>query len=119
MTVLIGDFDSPDRGECPMIVNSAIVGVIRSTLLHEGGVLDPGFVDVAEAGHLVETAMGDVVADGAHRSVVTTGLRASLRDLADLVASDPETATVEQVHEVALTLRAILDHAAAATASPR
>ncbi|OYD61325.1 hypothetical protein [Rhodococcus sp. OK302] len=40
MTVLIGDFDSPDRDDCPMIMDSVIVGVIRSTLLRETGVLD-------------------------------------------------------------------------------
>lgn len=40
---------------------------------------------------------------------LSIGAREALMDLADLVASDPETATVEQTRQVAISLRGLLD----------
>ncbi|PCK22008.1 hypothetical protein [Rhodococcus qingshengii] len=118
MTVSVDDFGGL-RDVRPMM-DRTIVGVIRTTLLRESGLLDPGFADIAEAHQLAETVIHDVVADLAHGSKFTTELRATLRDLVDLVASAPETDTVEQVQTVALTLRRILDHTAVpADSNPR
>ena len=77
----------------------------------------PGEID--EAHQLAETVIRDVLSEQIGVPELSAGLQESLRDLADLVANDPETATVDQIHEVAAALRSVLDHHFSEHVSPR
>lgn len=95
------------------------VDVVRDTLLLESGLLNPTSEEIGEAHLLAQTVIREVLAHQIVLPDLSAGLQESLRDLADLVADEPETATVEQIHEVAAALRSFIDRHAATQARAR
>jgi hypothetical protein len=98
---------------------STPVDVVRDTLLHESGLLNPTLEEMGEAHQLAQTVIREVLAHQIVLPDLSAGLQESLRDLADLVADEPETATAEQIHDVAAALRSFIDRHAATQARAR
>lgn len=103
----------------PPLIPTTPVDTVRATLLRESGLLNPNLGEINEAHQLAETVIRDVLSEQIGVPELSAGLQESLRDLADLVANDPETATVDQIHEVAAALRSVLDHHFSEHMSPR
>lgn len=79
------------------------------SILKEIGIDTPTVAEAAEVRQLAETIVRETVDALAWPRHLSVGMRESLVDVADLVASDPETASVDQIHEVAIALRGLLD----------
>jgi len=87
----------------------SMISTASTALLKEVGITFPTDAEMAEVGQLAETIVRDTVDALAGPRELSVGLRDNLIDVADLVASDPETASVDQIHEVAVALRGLLD----------
>ncbi|PBI83772.1 hypothetical protein BKP42_67590 [Rhodococcus erythropolis] len=87
----------------------SMISTASTALLKEVGITRPTDAEMAEVRQLAETIVRDTVDALAGRRELSVGLRDNLIDVADLVASDPETASVDQIHEVAVALRGLLD----------
>lgn len=90
------------------LVESMISSAARS-ILEEIGIDSPTASESAEVRQLAETIVRDTVDALAGPRRLSVGMRESLLDVADLVAGEPETASVDQIHEVAIALRGLLD----------
>lgn len=87
----------------------SMISTASTALLKEVGITFPTDAKMAEVRQLAETIVRDTVDALAGPRELSVGLRDNLIDVADLVASDPETASVDQIHEVAVALRGLLD----------
>lgn len=87
----------------------SMISTASTALLKEVGITFPTDAEMAEVRQLAETIVRDTVDALAGPHELSVGLRDNLIDVADLVASDPETASVDQIHEVAVALRGLLD----------
>lgn len=90
---------------------SSLIAAVAETLLRESSVDSPTDQDRTEARRLALTVVSDAALTLEAVTGVSEWTRHRLVDLATLVAADPETASVEQVQEVALALRALLSPA--------
>ncbi|PBC35812.1 hypothetical protein CJ178_30615 [Rhodococcus sp. ACPA4] len=90
------------------LVESMISTAARS-ILDEIGIDCPTASESAEVRQLAETIVRETVDALAGPRRLSVGMRESLLDVADLVATDAETASVDQIHEVAIALRDLLD----------
>ncbi|MFE5790549.1 hypothetical protein [Rhodococcus erythropolis] len=87
----------------------SMISSASTALLKEVGITFPTDAEMAEVRQLAETIVRDTVDALAGPRELSVGLRDNLIDVVDLVASDPETASVDQIHEVAVALRGLLD----------
>ena len=87
----------------------SMISTASTALLKEVGITFPTDAEMAEVRQLAETIVRDTVDALAGPRDLSVGLRDNLLDVADLVASDPETASVDQIQEVAVALRGLLD----------
>ncbi|MFD6518061.1 hypothetical protein [Rhodococcus sp. NPDC060176] len=87
----------------------SMICTASTSLLKEVGITFPTDAEMSEVRQLAETIVRDTVDALAGPRDLSVGLRDTLIDVADLVASDPETASVDQIHEVAIALRGLLD----------
>ncbi|TSD40455.1 hypothetical protein FFI94_032670 [Rhodococcus sp. KBS0724] len=90
------------------LVESMISTAARS-ILDEIGIDSPTESESAEVRQLAETIVRETVDALAGPRRLSGGMRESLLDVADLVTTDPETASVDQIHDVANALRGLLD----------
>lgn len=90
------------------LVESMISTAARS-ILEEIGIDCPTAAESTEVRQLAETIVRQTVDALAGPRKLSVGMHESLLDVADLVAGDPETASVDQIHEVAIALRGLLD----------
>ncbi|MFK4362763.1 hypothetical protein ABH939_006298 [Rhodococcus sp. 27YEA6] len=87
----------------------SMISTASTALLKEVGITFPTDAELTEVRQLAETIVRDTVDALAGPRKLSVGFRDNLIDVADLVASDPETASVDQIHEVAVALRGLLD----------
>lgn len=88
-------------------VIDSMIATVANSLLRVSGINSPTGNETEEVRRLAETIIRETVdmlagsRDGLAYSALT--------DVTNLVASDPETASVDQVREVAIALRGLLD----------
>lgn len=88
-------------------VLDSLIATVANSLLRESGINSPTENETDEVRRLAETIIQETVDTFAcsHDDLAYS----ALVDVTDLVASDPETASVDQVREVAIALRGLLD----------
>lgn len=88
-------------------VVSSMIETVAESLLRESGITTPTQSEMDEVRLLAETIVRETVDKlaGPRDSLA----QRNLVDVTDLVASDPETASVDQIREVAIALRGLLD----------
>lgn len=88
-------------------VIDSMIATVANSLLRESGINSPTENETEEVRRLAETIIRETIdmlagsCDGLAYSTLT--------DVTDLVASDPETASIDQIREVAIALRGLLD----------
>jgi hypothetical protein len=85
-----------------------LISAVAETLLRVSAVDSPTDQDRAEARRLAIAVVNDAALTFEASPGLSEWTRNQLIDLAALVAADPETASVEQVREVAHSLKALL-----------
>ncbi|MFI5436197.1 hypothetical protein ACHMZP_30830 [Rhodococcus baikonurensis] len=88
-------------------VVDSMIDTVANSLLRESGITSPTQSETGEVRSLAETIVRETIDTLAGPR--DTLAHNNLVDVADLVASDPETASVDQVREVAIALRGLLD----------
>lgn len=85
----------------------SMIAAVANSLLRESGINCPAPYETEEVRRLAETIIRETVDTlvGPRDKLVYS----TLTDVTDLVASDPETASVDQIREVAIALRGLLD----------
>lgn len=86
----------------------SMIATVANSLLRESGINCPTTPhETEEVQRLAETIIRETVDTlvGPRDKLVYS----TLTDVTDLVASDPETASVDQIREVAIALRGLLD----------
>ena len=88
-------------------VIDSMIATVANSLLRESGINSPTENETEEVRRLAETIIRETIETlaGSHDDLAYS----SLVDVTDLVASDPETASIDQVREVAIALRGLLD----------
>ncbi|AKE01188.1 hypothetical protein XU06_30095 (plasmid) [Rhodococcus erythropolis] len=88
-------------------VIDSLISTVANSLLRESGINSPTENETEEVRRLAETIIRETIdmlagsRDGLAYSTLT--------DVTNLVASDPETASIDQIREVAIALRGLLD----------
>lgn len=85
----------------------SMIATAANSLLRESGINSPAPHETVEARRLAETIIRETIDTlvGPRDKLAYS----TLTDVTDLVASDPETASVDQIREVAIALRGLLD----------
>lgn len=88
-------------------VIDSMIAAVANSLLRVSGINSPAENETEEVRRLAETIIRETVDTlaGSHDDLAYS----TLTDVTDLVASDPETASIDQVREVAIALRGLLD----------
>lgn len=88
-------------------VIDSMIATVANSLLRVSGINSPTENETEEVRRLAKTIIRETVDTlaGSHDDLAYS----TLTDVADLVASDPETASIDQVREVAIALRGLLD----------
>jgi uncharacterized protein (UPF0371 family) len=87
-----------------------LISAVVETLLRESAVESPTDQDRVEARRLATSVIDNATLTLKAVTGISEWTRNRLTDLATLVADDPETATVEQVQEIAHALQSLLSH---------
>ncbi|WP_233364564.1 hypothetical protein [Rhodococcus globerulus] len=88
-------------------VIDSMIATVANSLLRESGINSPTKNETEEVRRLAETIIQETVDTLA--GPLDDLAYSTLTDVTDLVASDPETASIDQIREVAIALRGLLE----------
>lgn len=87
----------------------SMIDTVANSLLRESCIYSPTAAESDEVRRLAEIIIQETVDRLASPRDLSIGARDALADVTDLVAIDPETASVDQIREVAIALRGLLN----------
>ncbi|NMM91809.1 hypothetical protein B2J88_47305 [Rhodococcus sp. SRB_17] len=86
----------------------SMIGTVANSLLRERGIYSPTEPETEEVRRLAETIVRETVDKLAGPQDLSTGAHRTPVDATELLSTDPETASVDQLQEVAIALRGLL-----------